>query len=127
MSADTWTAADDAELDALTFELARSYWDHRDHCEACKPEPCPVLVAYREHRAGCWNCQNGVTYATETYGEPCWIRLHFIAHGDTCKRCNPCPHLRTAIAAVLDWREARILLSRAEALRAERDAFEAAA
>lgn len=123
----TWTTADDAELDVLVLELARSYRDHRERCESCSPEPCPTLVAYRAHRAGCWKCRHGITYATATYGDPCWIRLHFIAHGDTCKRCNVCPHLRTAIEAVLDWRQARELLSRAEALRAERDELEAAA
>ena len=38
-------------------------------------------------------------------------------HRRTC-RLAPCPHLHDAIREVVDWREARILLSRAEALRA---------
>ena len=76
-----------------------------------------MLVAYRAHRAECWKCTNGVKVATDYYGEPCSIYLHFIAHGDGCKRCNPCPVVRRAIAIVFDWRDARSLLSRAEALR----------
>ena len=31
----------------------------------------------------------------------------------------PCPRLQAAIAEVVDWLEARVLLSRAEALRRE--------
>lgn len=45
--------------------LAGSYQEHRERCEECQPEPCPVLVAYREHKAGCWNCDNGVTFETD--------------------------------------------------------------
>ena len=38
----------------------------------------------------------------------------------TCVRAiEPCPAVQRAIAEVLDWRQARILLSRAEALRAD--------
>ena len=118
----TWTAADAAELDVLTHELVRSYWQHRELCEACNPEPCKVLAAYQAHEAGCLNCKNGVTFETSFYGPPCWIRLHWLSHGDGCKKCNPCPHVKKAIAAVLDWRQARELLSRAEELRLERAA-----
>ena len=39
-------------------------------------------------------------------------------HRRTC-RLQPCPHLIEAIVEVVDWRELRLLLSRAEALRAE--------
>ena len=120
---DGWTAADASELDVLTHELAGSYAEHRKRCEACDPEPCPVLTAYRAHREGCWNCANGVTYETATYGPPCRIRLDFLAHGDACKRCNPCPYLKSAIAVVIDWRESRALLSRAESLRLEQTAL----
>ena len=112
-----WTAADSAELDVLTHELTRGYFDHRERCDYCKPEPCPVLVAYRAHKPGCWKCENSIRVATDHYGDPCPRYLSFIAHGDTCKRCNPCPRLRVAIATVLDWREARELRSRAEELR----------
>jgi len=47
-------------------------------------------------------------------------------HRKKCRACAdepepgapyPCPHLAGAIDVVLDWREARILLSRAHALR----------
>jgi hypothetical protein len=38
-------------------------------------------------------------------------------HRRTCD-LEPCSHLQEAIREVLDWREARILLSRADALRA---------
>jgi hypothetical protein len=49
-------------------------------------------------------------------------------HRQRCRACQPdppprapypCPHLQAAIREVCDWREARILLSRAEALRRE--------
>ncbi len=45
----------------------------------------------------------------------------YFEHRERCARCagpEPCPHVRAAIAEVVDWREARILRSRAEALRA---------
>ena len=52
-------------------------------------------------------------------------------HRERCARCAaghpPCPSVRGAIQAVLYWREARALLSRAEWLRAERDRLEGAA
>ena len=48
-------------------------------------------------------------------------------HRRVCTHERPCPLLREAIAVVLEWREARSLLSRAEALRIERTLFEAAA
>jgi hypothetical protein len=37
-------------------------------------------------------------------------------HRPTCD-LEPCPHLIEAIAEVMEWREARILLSKAQALR----------
>src|SRR5262245_17966971 len=88
-----WTPADAAELDVLLYELVDDYQEHRQKCEACKPEPCKVLTSYLEHKADCWKCQNGVCVATDHYGEACWIRTHWLAHTDGCKRCNPCPHL----------------------------------
>ena len=52
-------------------------------------------------------------------------------HRERCARCAegfpPCPHVRRAIEAVLEWRAARALLSRAEWLRAERHRLEAVA
>jgi hypothetical protein len=39
-------------------------------------------------------------------------------HRRSCQ-LEPCPHLREAIREVVDWREARILLTRAETLRAQ--------
>jgi hypothetical protein len=42
-------------------------------------------------------------------------------HRRTCQ-LEPCPHLQAAIREVCDWREARALRSKAEALRTERDA-----
>jgi hypothetical protein len=45
----------------------------------------------------------------------CWH-----THRRSC-RLDPCPHLIEAIAEVVDWREARMLLTRAEELRAARD------
>jgi hypothetical protein len=41
-------------------------------------------------------------------------------HRPTCD-LDPDPHLQEAIREVLDWRQARLLRSRAEALRAELD------
>jgi len=113
-----WTPADEAELDVLAFELSRSYFQHRERCAACQPGDCPELVAWREHLDECPACRGD---APLTFGPPCSRKAEFIAHGDTCVRCNPCPSLRLAIELVLEWREARELLSRAEWLRAERD------
>jgi len=52
-------------------------------------------------------------------------------HRPQCASCAagfpPCPHIRRAIEAVLEWRKARELRSRAEWLRAERDRIEEAA
>ena len=64
-----WTAADDAELDVIVWDLVRAGFAHRD-CLRCRE-----LGAY----------------------------------------CEP---MRAAVEAVLDWRRARNLLSRAEHLRA---------
>jgi len=113
-----WTAADQAELDLLVHALAFDYSEHRKRCPACRPEPCPVLEAWREHRALCRACAGD---APLTFGGPCERKPAFIAHGDSCARCKPCPHLQTAIREVGEWREARILLSRAQALRAIQD------
>ena len=113
-----WTDADAAELDVLVHALAFDYSQHRQNCEACNPEPCPQYEAWLEHKAGCRACQGD---APLTFGLPCldW-RERRLEHGRTCKRCNPCPHLQAAIREVCDWREARRLRSRAEALRSER-------
>ena len=66
MSANGWTAADDAELDVLVYALVTDYWEHRERCEAC--QPCDELAAWREHKAGCRACQGD---APLTYGPPC--------------------------------------------------------
>jgi hypothetical protein len=47
----------------------------------------------------------------------------YFEHRHACRACVPnamlpCPHVQRAIAVVVDWRDARWLLSRAEALRA---------
>jgi hypothetical protein len=60
------------------------------------------------------------------------VLLRALAYGSAehrrqCQRCTrrgesgslPCPHLQAAIAEVVEWRDARLLLSRAEALRRE--------
>lgn len=116
-----WTAADAAELDCLVYELTRGYMEHREHCAECQPGDCPVLMAWREHLDACLACRGD---APLTFGPPCDRKAEFIAHGEICKRCNPCPALRKAIEAVVEWREARELRSRAEWLRAERDQIE---
>jgi hypothetical protein len=74
LSRGCWTAADDAELDALLWALVEGYFEHRERCRAC------------------------------------------------LEAVEPCPSLRRAIAEVLAWRQARVLLSRAQALRAQLEA-----
>lgn len=124
MSAPWWTDADEAELEVLLFELSRGYAEHRERCEACSPEPCQVLFEWREHLEKCKACKGD---APLTYGLPCERYHQFVAHGDTCPKCNPCPSVRLAVELVIEWREARELRSRAEWLRAERARIEAAA
>lgn len=50
-------------------------------------------------------------------------------HRPRCISCAaeypPCPHVRTAIETVVDWLRRRELRSRAQWLRAQRDALEA--
>ncbi len=51
-----WTAADAAELDALTYELVDAVFDHRERgCTVCAAgvEPCPRVRAAIEVVA-CW-------------------------------------------------------------------------
>jgi hypothetical protein len=51
----------------------------------------------------------------------------YFEHRERCRIClsgeRPCPHLQAAIREVVEWREARLLLSRAEGLRAMRRQF----
>jgi hypothetical protein len=113
----TSTAADDAELDVLVHALVFDFWEHRKHCEACRPGPCPELEAWRAHKAAC-PARGGDAPLSHPTTDDCRHRhAAFVEHGKTCPPCNPCPHLQAAIREVCDWREARILLSRAEALR----------
>jgi hypothetical protein len=104
-------------LDVLVRALAFDYWEHRQRCEACRPESCAELAAWRAHLDACRACQGD---APLDFGPPCpdW-RERRLEHGEARPGCNACPHLRRAIAEVVDWRDARRLLSRAEALRAE--------
>jgi hypothetical protein len=108
-----WTDADAAELDRLTHALVFDYFEHRERCEAC--QPCPMPELWNAHKVECVVCQG---LAPLTHGIYCWARERFTEHFRSCPRCNPCPHLQAAIREVCDWREARMLLSRAEALRA---------
>ena len=119
-----WTDADQAEFDALLYELARGHEEHRQRCAACQPGDCPEYVAWREHLDECRACSGD---APLTFGSPCPRRRQMVEHGQTCQRCNPCPSVVLAIKLVLGWREARELQSRAEYLRAKRDRIEAAA
>jgi hypothetical protein len=115
-----WTAADQAELDVLLWHLADAYQEHRERgCRACDPSPCAELAAWYAHRDECRACEGD---APLTFGPPCadW-RERRLAHGRTCPKCSPCPHLQAVIAVVCDWRDARILLSHAEALRAAQE------
>jgi hypothetical protein len=49
-------------------------------------------------------------------------------HRELCALCRaneaPCPHVQKAIAVVVEWRDARALLSKAEALREARRRLE---
>lgn len=58
-----WTAADQAELDLLAWELVHAYHDHRAACPDCQAagEPCErlaagtaaateMIVVWRDHR-----------------------------------------------------------------------------
>jgi hypothetical protein len=112
-----WTAADGAELDVLVWALVSDYETHRQLCRACRPEPCARYEAWLAHEAECLACRGR---APLTYGPPCPQRRRFLDEHRDCVRCLPCPHLQRAIAEVVEWRDARMLLSRAEALRVER-------
>ena len=119
MTAAWWTVADSAEMDVLVWELVRGYFEHRARCEACNPaEPCPIYLEWTEHLASCRGCRGD---APLSFSACPGRRAAFVAHGETCRRCNSCPALRAAIEVVMEWREARALLSRAEHLRAERN------
>ena len=113
--------ADEAELAVLVYALVAGYAEHRaSGCRACDPEPCPGLGAWQAHKAGCRVCQGD---APLTFGWSCRVRDRLLADHRGCARCLPCPHPQRAIAEVLDWREARLLRSRAEALRAEHEGW----
>jgi hypothetical protein len=73
-----WTAADRAELNALTHELTEQVFSHREQCSVCAA------------------------------GFP------------------PCPAVQAAIGRVIQWRQARILLSQAVWLRARQDRLDQA-
>jgi hypothetical protein len=107
-----WTAADAAELDVLVYELARRSTEHRDHCEACRP--CPEYEDWRRHLDGCRRCQDE---APLTYGGPCSRRAQMVAHGNACPSCNPCPTLTKLAEIAVDWRDGRVLKSKAAWLR----------
>ena len=111
-----WTAADAAELDVLAYELARHSTEHREHCEAC--QPCVEYEDWRAHLAVCSRCQDD---APLTFGGPCERRAVFVAHGDACTRCIPCPTVTALAAIVVDWREGRVLKSKAAWLRRHED------
>ena len=109
-----WTAADAAELDILVHEAVRLAEEHRARCEACKPGDCPEYVAWRQHLEVCAACRGD---APITYGPPCSSHAQFVAHGDSCPCCNPCPTLTRLVEIVIDWRDGRVLRSKAEWLR----------
>jgi hypothetical protein len=74
------------------------------------------------HRDECKRCLGD---APLTYGPPCERKHEFVEHAKTCARCNPCPGLKKAIEAVVEWTEGRKLLSEAEWLRARLENDEA--
>lgn len=111
-----WTEADDAELDVIVHRLTFDYWEHKKTCPNCLP--CDEYESWREHLSGCRACQGD---APLTFGPPCDRKKQFLAHDTTACSCLPCPHFQAAITVVLEWREVRQLLSRAEGLRAAQD------
>jgi hypothetical protein len=113
-----WTPADQAELDILLYALTSAYNVHRRTCEACSPEACAELEAWTSHKADCRACGGDAPLSYPRTDECRRRHRVFVAHGDACPRCNPCQHLQAAIGEVLVWREVRMLLSHAEALRA---------
>ena len=118
-----WTAADAAELDVLVWALVSGFEPHRQLCRACRFEPCPRYAAWLAHEVDCRVCEGR---APLTFGWRCAERERFLAEHRDCPRCLPCPHLQDAIREVVEWRAARLLLSRGEALRAEQRAREVA-
>lgn len=112
-----WTPADGAELDVLVHTLTFDYEEHRAKCRACRP--CAWPDRWRAHKRSCRVCQGD---APLTFGTDCYARVRFLEHTAGCPSCSgPCPHLRAAVAVVVDWRNARALLSKAEALRCGAD------
>jgi hypothetical protein len=108
-----WTAADAAEADVMAYELARhGAAEHRATCAACRP--CPIYEDWRAHLALCRRCQDD---APVTFGGPCERRAEFIAHGHSCLPCNPCRTLTKLAEIAVDWRDRRVLRSKAEWLR----------
>ena len=72
----------------------------------------------------CWTTADAAELDTLTWT----LVADYFEHRQRCRACAasrqpgglPCPHLQAAIREVCDWRQARQLLSAAEALRAER-------
>ena len=113
----SWSPADDAELDCLVHQLVFDYAEHRERCEAC--QPCRIPRLWEVHKAACDVC---LGLAPLAYGTRCWARERFREHFRSCPRCLPCPSLTKAINEVIKWREARVLLSLAQTLRADQGA-----
>jgi hypothetical protein len=107
-----WTPADSAELDVLAYELAGHVTEHRAHCAAC--QPCPEYDDWRRHLDDCRACRGD---APLIFGPPCPRRAQFVAHGDACRRYNPCPTLTNLAEIAVDWRDGRVLKSKAAWLR----------
>jgi hypothetical protein len=115
-----WTEADEAELDVLAHALSFDYFEHRERCDAC--QPCTQYQAFLEHKPECPVCGSDAPLHVHGDRMTLWVRCPqkdaLREHNRRrCACCLPCPHLQRAIAEVLEWREARILLSRAQPLR----------
>ena len=111
-----WTEADDAQSLVLIRALTFDYCEHRRSCPTCLA--CPELEAWRDHLNQCRACQGE---APLTFGPPCERRRQFLHHDKARCSCLPCPHVVAAVREVVDWHEARPLLSHAEALRAQHE------
>jgi hypothetical protein len=108
-----WSDADQAELDVLWWELVGAVHDHE--CEAC--QRCPTAEEWLAHKRSCWACSNAIKFETAACRAPCSRYLERLDHIVTCPACSSCSRVTAAIEAVVNWRHARVLRSRAEHLR----------
>jgi hypothetical protein len=114
-----WTEADAAELDVLAWELVERVPEHEAQCRTCQAlaEPCSSRAAIARE-ADAFD-RAPLSAPTGFYAA---MRRRLAEHEASCRRCElarpgHCAAVDEAIAAVLEWRWKRGLLSRAQYLR----------